>query len=446
MTRTNPSRKSTRPIIVGFGPAGIFAALELVDAGVKPIIFERGKRVEDRLKDINLFISKRVLNEESNVQFGEGGAGTYSDGKLFSRANNSVLVNKVLATFIKFGAPENIATISKPHLGTDVLCAIIKKMRAYILERGGEINFGSKMTGLIIKNGKCEGVIINNDREYLSPAIFLGLGHSARDTFEVLHNSGVAIEAKPISVGVRIEHPAKTINRMRYGAEYWQDNKMPAAFYSFTHTNRTMKRGAYSFCMCPGGEIVNASSSHGELALNGMSYSQRASDFSNSAIVVTCHTSDYPSNSPLAGIEFQKEMERRAFASTGGTWMAPAQNLPDFLAERISENPAVNSYKMGVAPVNLKTILPDFVSGLLVEAFLAWREKYPFFVSHEALLLGVETRTTCPLRITRNEQGESVNVRGLFPIGEGAGYAGGITSSSADGLKAARAFLSRYSI
>jgi len=433
-----------RPIIVGFGPAGLFAALELIDAGLKPIIFERGKKIEERTVDVERFIKERDLNPESNIQFGEGGAGSYSDGKLFSRRNsNTGYVNRVLQTFIKFGAPPEIEYIGKPHLGTDVLCTIVRNMRLYILARGGEINYNAKMTDLLIADSRAVGIVINGEQEYLASMIYIALGHSARDTFAMLHAKGVAIEQRPISVGVRIEHPATTINLMRYGKKYVDYPGLGAATYSLNHTNRQIKRGVYTFCMCPGGEVVNASSEPGHLVLNGMSYSQRSSPFSNAALAVTCRGDDYDSLSPLAGIEFQKEIEQKAFQAGGGNWQVPAQNLMDFLGEKNCAALPENSYQMGVHPADIKDIFPEFVIDELVAAFNKWKDEVPLFISNQAILLGPETRTSSPLRIIRNERYESINIKGLYPIGEGSGYTGGITSSAADALKAVATHLRR---
>ena len=433
-------RKSTnireRPIIIGFGPAGMFAALELIDHRIKPLIFERGKKIEERSIDVQRFIKERALDPESNIQFGEGGAGSYSDGKLFSKIKNSQYANKVLDTFIKFGAPEEIGYVSKPHLGTDVLCRIVKNIRNYILERGGEIHYNSKMTDMVISDGKAAGVVINGNMEYRSSIIYLALGHSARDTFEMIHNKGIAIEQKPIFVGVRVEHPAEIINLIRYGNKYKDFPVIGAANYSFTYTNRKTGRGVYTFCMCPGGEVINASSENGMLVVNGMSYSGRSSSFSNSALVVPCHTDDYRSTDPLAGIEFQKDIERKAFNAGGGRWEVPAQNLVDFLCGSISVDLNKNSYKMGAVAVNMNEIFPTFVNETLLTAFNKWKEDYPLFVSNHAILLGAETRTSCPVRIKRSEKYESVNIKNLYPIGEGSGYTGGITSSAADAIKA----------
>ncbi len=429
-----------RPIIVGFGPAGMFAALELIDYGFKPLIFERGKKIEERSLDVQRFIKERELNPESNIQFGEGGAGSYSDGKLFSRRNhNTSYVNRVLQTFIKFGAPAEIGYISKPHLGTDVLCKIVRNIRLYILERGGEIFYGSKMTNIMISEGKASGIIINDRKEYLSANIYIALGHSARDTFEMLHGKGVAMEQRPISVGVRIEHPVETINLMRYGDKYKDYPGLGAATYSLNYTNRKIKKGVYTFCMCPGGEVVNASSEQGLLVLNGMSYSHRASPFSNAALVATCHSEDYQSASPLAGIEFQKEIERKAFRAGGGSWKVPAQNLMNFLGEDKSAGLHESSYKMGAVAADMKAIFPGFVIDELFAAFNKWTEEVPEFVSKQAILLGAETRTSSPVKISRNERFESVNIKNLYPLGEGSGYTGGITSSAADAIKAVEA-------
>lgn len=426
-----------RPIIVGFGPAGMFAALELIDCGIKPVIFERGEKIEQRTLDIQRFIKERELNTESNIQFGEGGAGSYSDGKLFSRRdNNTSYVNRVLKTFVKFGAPEEIEYISKPHLGTDVLCKIVRNIRQYILERGAEIYYGSKMTDLLISGGKASGVIINNEKEYLSSSIYIALGHSARDTFEMLHKKNVAMEQRSISIGVRIEHPVETINLMRYGDKYAKFNGLGAATYSLNYTNRKNRRGVYTFCMCPGGEIINASSGLDMMVLNGMSYSHRASAFSNAALAVTCHTDDYMSDSPLAGIAFQQNIEQKAFKAGGGTWQVPAQNLMDFLDDKGSTLLNENSYQMGTVPSDLKDIFPGFVVKELLDAFDKWKEQVPLFVSNQAIIMAPETRTSSPVRIKRNENYVSENIENLIPIGEGSGYTGGITSSAADAIKA----------
>ena len=425
-----------RPVVIGFGPAGMFAALELLEHGIKPLIFERGRKIEERDIDVHRFITERTLNPESNIQFGEGGAGSYSDGKLFSRINNSVHANKVLETFIKFGAPEDIAHTRKPHLGTDVLCGIVRNIRNHVLERGGEIHYSARLTDLDISDGKVSGIVINGILEYPVSQLYLAVGHSARDTFELLHRKGIVLEQKPISVGMRIEHPVEIINRIRWGTDVEGSAGRDAATYSFNHTNRITGRGVYTFCMCPGGEIVNASSANGLLVLNGMSYAARASAFSNSALVVNCHTADYRSPDPLAGFSFQEEIERKAFVAGGGGWKAPAQNLEDFLTDRVSVKLNPNSYQMGTVSADMTAIFPGFICEALSMAFSEWKKGYPAFVSDAAILLSSETRTSSPVRIKRDACYASVNVKNLYPIGEGSGYSGGITSSAIDAIKA----------
>lgn len=437
----NSPSHSDKPLIIGFGPAGMFAALELIDHGYTPIILERGKKIAERSVDVDKFIKERKLNPESNIQFGEGGAGSYSDGKLFSRRNkNTSIVNRVLKTFVKFGAPKEIEYISKPHLGTDVLCKIVKNIRLYILEHGGEIHYSSKMTDIIIANGVTSGVIINGEKEYLSSSVFIALGHSARDTFTMLQEKGVALEQRPISVGMRIEHPVETINRMRYGKKYLGYPGLGAATYSINHTNRKIRRGVYTFCMCPGGEIVNASSENNMLVLNGMSYSDRALPYSNGALVVSCHNSDYNSDNPLAGIAFQQSIEQNAFKAGGADWRAPAQNLMNFLGKQSYNKLHQTSYQMGLNPCDLHEVFPEFITRELHLAFQKWIKDVPLFVSEHALLLAAETRTSSPVRISRTEDFESINTKNLYPIGEGSGYTGGITSSAADAIRAVEKF------
>jgi len=435
-----------RPIIVGFGPAGMFAALELIAYGLRPIIFERGKKIEERSVDVARFINQGELNSESNIQFGEGGAGSYSDGKLFSRRDgNTSSVNRVLQTFIKFGAPEEIGYIGKPHLGTDVLCSIVANIREFILGRGGEIHYESRMTDLLIVGDRAVGVVVNHTREHLASHIYIALGHSARDTVAMLHARGVALEQRPISVGLRIEHPAAVVNRMRYGSKYHNFQGLGAATYSLNYTNPKIRRGVYTFCMCPGGEVVNASSGHGLLVVNGMSYARRDSPFSNAALVVSCHAADYPSACPLAGFEFQKVIEHKAFCAGGGRWAVPAQNLFHFLGESRDPGIGEHSYAMGAVAADLHEVLPEFVTNELKIAFGKWRTEAPLFVSDQAILLGAETRTSSPVRISRNQRYESVNVHNLYPIGEGSGYTGGITSSAADAVRAVTLHMSEAS-
>ncbi len=418
------------PVVIGFGPAGMFAALELIELGYRPKVFERGRRLDERSNDILTFIRSAVLDPFSNIQFGEGGAGAYSDGKIFSRPENSPEASKVLDTLIKFGAPPDIASRKKPHLGTDVLCCIVRNIREYILSKGGEISFSSQMTDIIVSEGRAAGVVIGNGKEFLSDKVFLALGHSARDSFDMLYSRQIRMEQKPIMVGLRIEHPREVIDKMR---------GEPSSTYSFLFNDRAEGRRVMTFCMCPGGEIVNASSENGHLVLNGMSYSARNSRYSNSAVVVTCKTSDYGSDHPLAGIEFQRGIEKSAFIAGGSSWKAPAQNMEDFLCGRVSGALTENSLKTGVSPFDLNKLFPGFISLYLKKAFLTWKEGYPDFVSDKALLVGAETRAACPVRFIRNEKYEASGIRGTFPIGEGSGHAGGITSSAVDAIKAVRA-------
>ncbi len=432
-----PIATTERPIVVGFGPAGMFAALELLKYGLKPIIFERGKTIGQRSADVQKFINERKLNPESNIQFGEGGAGSYSDGKLFSRRhNNTSYVSQVLDTFVEFGAPKEIGYISKPHLGTDVLCKIVRNIRNYVLEQGGEIHYSSKMTDIIMSDGKVAGIIVNDEKEYLSTAIFVATGHSARDTYRMFKRKNIALEQRQISVGIRIEHPVETIDLIRYGKKYCGHSRLGAATYSLNYTNKKIRRGVYTFCMCPGGEVVNASSEDGHMVVNGMSYSRRSSPYSNSAMVVSCHTSDFPSMDVLAGLNFQQEIESKAFHAGGSDWHVPAQNLMDFLADRESTTLNDNSFKMGVVSADMRAIMPQFVIKELKTAFHKWKEEIPLFISDRAILMGAETRTSSPVRVTRNEKYQSINCEHIYPIGEGSGYTGGITSSAADAIRA----------
>ncbi len=434
--------KQNRPIIVGFGPAGMFAALTFIDNGYQPRIFERGKAIEERCKDVKKFIQERILDPESNIQFGEGGAGSFSDGKLFSRRNkNTSVVNRVLQMFVKFGAPPEIEYISKPHLGTDLIRKIVKNIRSYIIKGGGTIHYNSKMTDILIKNKVVSGIRINSEQEVLTSSLFLAVGHSSRDTYSLLEKKGVALTQRKISVGVRIEHPVEIINKMRYGDKYFGFPQLGAATYSINHTDRAKKRGVYTFCMCPGGEIVNASSEPDRLVLNGMSYSDRALPYSNGALVVSCHVSDYGSESCLAGIAFQKSIEEKAFSTGKKQWKAPAQRLVHFLGESSQNNLLNTSYQMGLVASDLHDIFPQIITQQLHIAFSQWKTALPLFVSEHAMLLAPETRTSSPVRIVRDENFESITTKNLFPIGEGAGYTGGITSSAADGIKAVECYL-----
>ena len=432
-----------RPVIIGFGPAGMFAALELIERGQLPLIFERGKKVEERHLDIRKFIKDRILNPGSNIQFGEGGAGLYSDGKIFSKPNNSAYAAKVLDTFIRFGAPPEIRYMYKPHIGTDVLCKITSTIRNHIIAQGGEIRYNSKLTDFIVSKDTCSGVVINSSEQYLASGIYMAIGNSARDTFEMLHKKGIVLEAKPVSIGVRIEHPAQAINLVMYGSKYRDFPGLGAASYSFSFTNKRTRRHTYTFCMCPGGEVVNASSEEGMLALNGMSYSARNSEFSNSAILVSLDAADYKSRHPLSGVAFQRDIERKAFLAGGSHWKTPAQNLMDFLRKKPSGTLNRNSCTMGTHSASMDTIFPALICETFREAFANWKTESPLFVADEAILMGAETRSSSPVRIKRRKNFESVSMRNLYPIGEGSGYSGGINSAAIDAIRAVETVLDK---
>ncbi len=438
--------KDLRPIIIGFGPAGMFAAIECIKNGVKPVVFERGKRVEERSEDVKRFIDEKKLDTESNIQFGEGGAGTFSDGKIFSRRNRNVsYVGRVLDTLIEFGAPADIAYREKPHLGTDVLCVIVRNVRNFILEHGGQIHFGSRVTDLLVEDQKVVGVVINGEDEFTASHVLLGVGHSARDTCEMLYEKGVLLEQRNILMGLRIEHRAETINQFRYGRKYQRYHELGAATYSINYTDKKTGTGAYTFCMCPGGVIVNAASEDKCLVVNGMSYSDRGLSHSNAAIVVPCRQQRYPDTTPLAGIKLQRQIENDAFIAGGKSWKAPVQSLYNFLGfSNDTLLPLDSSYQMGLNVCDIREYLPAFITDQLAAAFKYWKDKYPPFIAEEALLIGAETRTSSPVRIVRNKRMESVNVKNLYPIGEGAGYTGGITSSAADGIKAVDIIMQQY--
>ncbi len=438
-----PAQLATRPVVVGFGPAGIFAALVLAQMGFRPIVLERGKMVRERTQDTWGLWRKNVLNPESNVQFGEGGAGTFSDGKLYSQIKDPRhLGRKVLTEFVKAGAPEEILYVAKPHIGTFRLVSMVEKMRAEIIELGGEIRFQQRVVGLEIENGAVRGVKLASGEELRSDHVVLALGHSARDTFTALHAQGVFMEAKPFSVGFRIEHPQSLIDKARLGP-HAGNPLLGAADYKLVH-HAANGRAVYSFCMCPGGTVVAATSEPNCVVTNGMSQYSRAERNANAGIVVNVSPEDFSGadrDNPLAGIAFQRRLEAHAFDLGGGTYEAPGQLVGDFLAGRASTElgAVIPSYKPGVKLTDLASALPPYAIDAIREALPAFGRQIKGFDMADAVLTGVETRTSSPLRMTRGEDFQSINVKGLYPAGEGAGYAGGILSAGVDGIKVAEA-------
>lgn len=435
-----PADLQERPIVVGFGPCGIFAGLLLAQMGFKPIILERGKEVRQRTKDTWGLWRKSVLNPESNVQFGEGGAGTFSDGKLYSQIKDPQHHGrKVLEEFVKAGAPDEILYINKPHIGTFRLTGMVEQMRQDMIALGAEVRFQQKVTDLLIEDGQLTGVVLESGEQLHSRHVVLALGHSARDTFRMLHAKGVYMEAKPFSVGFRIEHPQTLIDKARLG-KYAGHPKLGAADYKLVYHAKN-GRSVYSFCMCPGGTVVAATSEPGRVVTNGMSQYSRNERNANSGIVVGIDPErDYPGG-PLAGIELQERLEAHAYVMGGSNYQAPAQLVGDFVAGRPSTalGSVEPSYKPGVTLGDLAPSLPDFAIEAIREALPAFDRQIKGYNLHDAVLTGIETRTSSPLRITRGEDFQSLNLKGLFPAGEGAGYAGGILSAGVDGIRIAEA-------
>ena len=436
-----PTTLKSRPIVVGFGPAGIFAALILAQSGFKPIVLERGKRVRERTKDTWDFWRKSKLNPESNVQFGEGGAGTFSDGKLYSQIKDPKHYGrKVLQEFVKAGAPPEILYVSHPHIGTFRLVGMVEEMRKTIESLGGEIRFESRVDDIEINNGEVQAAVLQTGERIATNHLVLAVGHSARDTFEMIHKKGVYIEAKPFSIGFRIEHPQSLIDHARHGANA-QHPILGAADYKLVH-HASNGRSVYSFCMCPGGSVVAAASEKGRVVTNGMSQYSRNERNANAGIVVGITPEvDFPGH-PLAGIELQRELEAKAFALGGNTYAAPGQLIGDFLANKPSTKfgEVTPSYTPGVHLTNLDSALPEFAISAIREAIPAFAKQIKGFDLPDGILTGVETRTSSPIRIKRDDETlQSINTKGLYPCGEGAGYAGGILSAGVDGIKVAEA-------
>lgn len=433
--KINPSQFKDRPIVVGSGPAGLFATYFMAKSGLKPILIERGEAVEERLETVNKFWEDNILNIESNVQFGEGGAGTFSDGKLNTMINDKFGRNReVLETFVKFGAQEEILYYNKPHIGTDFLCNIVKNMREFILENGGEVRFNTKLTDLIINDNKISGIkILNKGKETTlnCDTLVLATGHSSRDTFEMLYSKGLEMQQKSFAIGLRIEHPQYMIDISQYGSS--GNQYLPPADYKLTYKS-TEGRNVYSFCMCPGGYVVNSSSEEGCLAVNGMSYSGRDGINANSAIIVSVTPEDFNDSHPLAGIEFQRKLERAAYCI--GKGIIPSQLYGDFKSNTLST--AYGKFKPLLKGdscfANLRELFPETINNSIIEGIDKFGKMIKGFDRDDAILSGVESRTSSPVRIVRDECGQS-NVLGIYPCGEGAGYAGGITSAAMDRIK-----------
>ena len=433
-------------LVVGSGPAGLFCAIRLLDHGILPIVVERGGTVEEREKRIDAFVQYKTLDTNTNVQFGEGGAGTFSDGKLNTQTH-SPLNREVLEIFVRFGAPEEILWLAKPHIGSDRLKTVVKNMRQYIIEQGGKVLFNTRLEEIFVRNGRVEEVSIRTmNKDMVCPngaedlekvpvsAVVLAIGHSARDTFEMLYKKGVPMRQKDFAVGVRIEHLQSSVGFAQYGKAY---ASLPAADYKLV--SHASDRAVFTFCMCPGGLVMPAASEEGGVVVNGMSNYARNERNANSALIAQVTRADFADDSPLAGVEFQRKLERAAFESVGGTYAAPVQLVGDFLQDKVSNRfgDITPTYGAGTAFADLRTVLPMPVVGALKSAIVDMDRKLKGFACPDAVLTAVESRTSSPLRIERDETMQSIGVQGLYPCGEGAGYAGGITSSAADGLRVA---------
>jgi uncharacterized FAD-dependent dehydrogenase len=435
-----PINSNKKVIIVGFGPGGMFAALRLIELGIKPIILERGKDVQTRRRDLKAIQQFGIVHPDSNYCFGEGGAGTYSDGKLYTRSTKRGDVKKILNIFVQHGASEDIIIDAHPHIGSNKLPQIVKNIREVIIQNGGKIHFNSRVTDFILKENKVIGVIVNDETELTGGAVILATGHSASDIFYLLKKKNIKIEAKPFAMGVRIEHPQSLIDEIQYHSSV-RDEFLPAASYNLTC--QIGEHGVFSFCMCPGGIIVPASTAPNELVINGMSVSRRDSPFANSGLVVTVNEKDwvkYKDFGLLAGLEYQKEIERMAFETGGGNQKAPAQRITDFVKGKVSTTLPKSSYIPGIISAPLHQILPQYISKSITKALIIFGKKMRGYFSEEAQILAAETRTSSPIRIPRDKETlMHFEIQGLFPCGEGAGYAGGIVSSAIDGENCANA-------
>lgn len=431
-----------RPIIVGMGPAGMFAGLLMAEKGFCPIIIERGEKVEERTRTVERFWNTGILNSESNVQFGEGGAGTFSDGKLTTRIKDA-RCDLVIQRFVEAGAPEEIIYSGKPHIGTDILKNVVKNIRDRIIKLGGEVRFSSKLEDIRSSGGKLKSIIVNGE-EIPCDVMIAAIGHSSRDTYTMLYSRGISMSAKPFAIGVRAEHLQNMIDVSQYG-KFAGHPRLRAADYRLTYTTGS-KRAVYTFCMCPGGVVVAAASEEGRLVTNGMSYYKRDGKNANSAVVVSVGPEDFGGSNPLSGMEFQRHYEKLAYETGGHGYYAPVQLLGDFMKESISTRigAIVPSYKPGYEFSRLNECLPGYVCNALKEGFLNFDRKIKGFAEGDVILTGIETRTSAPVRIERNEKLQSISLEGLYPSGEGAGYAGGIISAAVDGLKCAESIMKDY--
>lgn len=432
-----------RPVIVGMGPAGIFAALKLAEQGYRPIVIERGDEVQERTNAVKKFWETGKLNLESNVQFGEGGAGTFSDGKLTTRIKDT-RCDYVLEEFVKAGAPEEITYMGKPHIGTDILKVVVKNIRKKIIELGGDVKFNHKLQDIKIKDNKLKAAIVNGE-EIPCDTLVLALGHSARDTYEMLFQRGVFMSPKPFAIGVRIEHCQSLIDERQYG-KYANHPRLKAADYRLSYTSNKTNRAVYSFCMCPGGEVVAAASEEGRLVTNGMSYYSRSKENANSAIVVTVGEEDFMGSTALKGMEFQRHYEALAYNLGGAGYTAPVQLVGDFLKDKISTKlgSIKPTYRPGYSFQELKKCLPEGVISTIKEGLVEFDKKITGFASEDVIMTGIETRTSAPVKIERDDKFQSISLKGLYPAGEGAGFAGGIISAAVDGLKIAESIIKEY--
>jgi uncharacterized FAD-dependent dehydrogenase len=431
--------------IIGFGPAGMYAALRCIELGYKPIVLERGKNVQNRRRDIKAINQDHIVNEDSNYCFGEGGAGTYSDGKLYTRSLKRGDVRRIFENLVFHGATEQILVDAHPHIGTNKLPKIIQNIRENILKFGGEIHFETKVIDFIIKNKKLQAIQLQNGQEMTVNSVILATGHSARDVYELLDKKEIVLKAKSFAMGVRVEHPQEIIDQIQYHCSGERDELLPAAAYSLV--NQVNNRGVYSFCMCPGGFIVPAATASGEVVVNGMSPSRRNNKFANSGIVVELDIDKdfkkYEKFGALKGLEFQKDLEKIAFLAGGRTQTAPAQRLVDFVDGKLSTELNDCSYQPGLKSAPLHSLLPKIIGGRLRKGFAAFGQKMHGYYTNEANIIGVESRTSSPINIPRKENLEHIEIEGLFPCGEGGGYAGGIVSAAMDGERCAEAAIAK---